>query len=103
MIELSKFFIVVYIDHNIIFDIAKQISLTITFIDKLNLRLVRAFDYLQRFNFDFYYKLNKQHIVLNVLFKLTSTNIFKNNSFIDDELDTPFIAFLVKMKLNFCI
>lgn len=101
MMKFSKFATIIYIDYDATLDIAKQTSLTITSIDKLNLRLVRTFDYLQRFNLDIRHKLDKQHIVLDVLFRLTSANIFAKKSFANDELNALFTAFLVKMKSNF--
>ena len=68
------FFIVIYIDHEAILNIAKQIILIINFIDKFNLRLVKIFDYLQRFNLEIRHKSNKQHIVSNVFSKLVNIN-----------------------------
>ena len=77
MIEIYDFalFIVIYIDHDAILNIAKQIIFIINFIDKLNFRFVKIFDYLQRFNLNIKHKLNKQHIVLNAFFKLANVNI----------------------------
>lgn len=101
MMKFSKFATIIYIDHDTTLDIAKQTSLTITSIDKLNLRLVRAFDYLQHFNLNIRHKFDKQHIVLDVLSRLTFANIFVEKSFANDELNALFIAFLVKMELDF--
>ena len=38
--------IIVYIDHFVVIDIVRQSSINIIFIEKLNLRLIRAFEYL---------------------------------------------------------
>ena len=105
MIEISWFFIVIYIDHDATLNITKQTSLFIIFTNKFNLRLIRAFDYFQRFNLNIRHKLNKQHIVFDALLKLTSTNITKmlhnEKFFANDELDVFFIAFLIKMNDEF--
>ena len=37
---------IIYTNYNVIIKIVKQITLTIIFIDKLNFRLIRAFDYI---------------------------------------------------------
>ena len=74
IIKIFKHSIVIYIDYTIALDIACQISLTITFTNKLNLRLIRASNYLQQFNLDIYYKSSKQYIVSNALSRLISNN-----------------------------
>ena len=51
--------IIIYTNYDVAIDIAKQTTLTIIFIDKLNFWLMRAFDYIQRFNLDIKYKLEK--------------------------------------------
>ena len=62
---------VVYTDHGAALAIAKQTSLTTSSTDKLNLRLVRASDYIQRFrNIEFRHKPGKQHVVPDALSRL---------------------------------
>ena len=62
---------VVYTNHEAALAIAKQTSLTISSTDKLNLRLIRASDYIQRFrNIEFRYKPGKQHVVPDALSRL---------------------------------
>ena len=68
------FFIVIYIDHETILNIAKQIILIINFIDKLNSRFKKVFDYLQRFNLKSKHKSDKQYIVSNVFSKFLNVN-----------------------------
>ena len=46
-------------------------------IDKLNLRLVRAFQYLFEFNLNMRHKLNKFNVVLNTLSKFERIDVFK--------------------------
>ena len=107
----------IYIDHKIALEIIKQISLIIFSIDKLNFRLMRAFDYLQRFNLNICHKFKKQHIIFDVLFKLFLNNS-SQKSFANDELNALhvfsnkvfakksfadmifFIAFLIKINSN---
>ena len=50
--------------------IAYQIILFISFINKLNLRLIRASQYLLSFNLIKRYKTNKSDVIFNALFKL---------------------------------
>ena len=105
MIKVFQFSTIIYIDYDAALNIAKQTSLFIIFTNKFNLRLIKAFDYLQRFNLNIRHKSNKQHIVFDALFRLTSTNItkmFHNEKFFaNDELDVLFIAFLIKMNDEF--
>ena len=57
---------VIYINHEIVLDIIKQISIITSFIAKLNLRLIRVLKYIQRFrNLEFRHKSGKQYIVSN--------------------------------------
>ena len=65
---------IVYTDHGAALGISKQTSLTTTSTARLNLRLVRASEYIQRFrNLYFRYKPGKQHIVPDALSRLYST------------------------------
>ena len=59
IVETISRTIIIYIDHDVAIDIAKQATLIIIFVNKLNFRLMRAFDYIQRFNLDIKYKLDK--------------------------------------------
>ncbi len=119
MIEFSKKSIILYTDHDFALSIVKQTSLVISSIDKLNLRLIRAFEYIQRFNVIIRHKSEKQHIVLDALSRLASENDDSNTSefekldalheFIKKNLDTYnsdqqmldvlFITILVEMNL----
>ena len=74
----------------------------IFFIDKLNLYLMRAFDYLQYFNLNIRHKFEKQHIIFNVLFKLLSDNN-SQKLFANDELNALHIfskSFAKKFFVN---
>ena len=103
----ASLFTVIYIDHETAFDIAKQITLIINSIDKLNLRLVKAFDYLQRFDLNIKHKFDKQHIVSNAFFKLVSVNtnrlLWKSFTTKTEEnvFDALFIVSLIEMNVVF--
>ena len=90
---------VIFIDHDAILSLAKQTSLSIVFTDKFNLRLIRAFDYIQRFEIELRHKSDKQHIVSDIFSRLISTNI--DTVFEKDELNALFTVVLVKMKTSF--
>ena len=72
MVESSKTPTIIHTDHGASVGIAKQTSLTTSSTDKLNLRLVRASEYLQRFDLDIRYKPGKQHIVPDALSRLSN-------------------------------
>jgi hypothetical protein len=96
LIESFKKSIILFIDHESALRIIKQISLLITFIDKLNLRLVKVFEYIQRFNLIIKHKSDKQHIVLNVLSRLANAN--NENAFESKEFDV-LIAFFSRFNI----
>ena len=76
--------------------------MTIIFINKLNFRLIRAFDYIQRFNFDIKYKLEKQYVILNVLFKFVNNNTNSLVKNVDkNEFDVIFTIFLIEINSKF--
>ncbi len=97
MIKSSKHLILIFTNHGAALGIAKQTSLSTSFTDKLNLRLIWAFKYLQRFNIEIRHKLGKWHIVLNTLSWLASTNSDIKPESIEGELDALFTVLLVQM------
>ena len=98
IIETTLKTIIIYIDYNVTINIAKQTTLTIIFIDKLNFWFVRAFDYIQCFNLDIKHKLEKQHVMLNVLFKFVNNNTNSLVKNIDEkEFDVLFTIFLIEI------
>ena len=70
MIESVQLSLIIYIDHEIAVEINRRKSLFTSFIDKFNLRLIKTFEYIQRFNLIIKHKSKKRHIILNVLSKL---------------------------------
>jgi len=73
LIESSNLPTIIHTDHGANVGIVKQTSLSTTSTEKQNLRLVRASEYLQRFNLDVRHKPGKQHIVPDALSRLAST------------------------------
>ena len=62
--------IIIYTNHFVAVFISRQIILTISNNDKLNLRLVRTSQYLSDFNLFVKHKIDKINVMSNVLFKL---------------------------------
>ena len=99
LIELSTIFIVIYIDHEFTLNIVKQISLSTSFTDKLNFRLIRASDYIQRFNLKLKHKSDAQHIIFDAFSRLISLNIDENKQINDEKkLNVLFIIILIEMN-----
>ncbi len=65
---------IVYTDHAAAVEIEHQFSLNTITVKKLNLRLVRASEYLQRFQLKIQYKSGKTNIISDTLFRLFSSN-----------------------------
>ena len=70
MIEASHQPTIVYTDHQAIIDIAKQSSLNTSSVVRLNLRHVRASEYLSRFRLDIRHKAGKANTVPDALSRL---------------------------------
>ena len=88
MVEASQHPTIVYTDHGAALGIAKQVTLSTTSTDKLNLRLVRASDYVQRFRLDIRHKPGKLHIVPDALSRLETTNVDTSMKEDQGELDS---------------
>jgi len=65
---------IIYINHAAAVEIEHQFSLNTIAVKKLNLRLVRASEYLQRFQLKIRYKSEKTNIISDTLFRLLSSN-----------------------------
>ena len=100
LIETSKGPTIFYTDHGAALSIARQTTLSTSSTDKLNLRLVRASDYVQRFNIILRHKPGKQHTVPDALSRLPTDNSEqKLGSY--GELDVLFTTSLVEMNEEF--
>lgn len=82
---------VLYTDHGSALDIAKQISLSTSSTAKLNLRLIRASEFIQRFrNLEFRHKPGREYIVsdaLSRLFNFAATEVAICEEIVEGELD----------------
>lgn len=65
---------------------------------RLNLRLVRAFQFLQQFKLDVWYKLSKEHIVSDALSRLASSNQHPGPQ--HSELDALFTYNIMLVEIN---
>ena len=70
---------------------------------RINVRFIRASQFLRQFNFNVKYKSEKEHIISNALSRFVNLNFDKNISSDHFELDAFydvifFIAILIKMK-----
>jgi len=74
LIEAAEQSTIMYTDHAAAVEIEHQFSLNTTAVEKLNLRLVRASEYLQRFQLKIQYKPGKTNIIPDALSRLPSSN-----------------------------
>ena len=72
IIKVSVKSTIIYIDHSATIIIVRQTSINTILTEKLNLRLIRASKYLQRFHLNVRYKTNKSNIILDALSRLAS-------------------------------
>ena len=71
-VEAAEQTIIVCTDHSATTVVVKQLSLNTSDISKLNLRLIRALEYLQRFRLDVRHRSGKSNIVPEALSRLAS-------------------------------
>ena len=109
MIEFSEMSTIVYTDHFTTLSIVKQFSLTaIISIDRMNLQLVHASEFLQCFQLDIHHKKDKMNIISDTLFWLASqfycSQVSVNNLSLNAlVIETPiYVTSLVKMSNTFC-
>ena len=91
--------IIIYTNHETTFAIVKQISLSTSSKNKLNLKLVRAFDYIQRFDLIIKHRSKRFYLISNALFRLSLADMNSFNQ--DEEFDVLFTTSLVKMTSSF--
>jgi hypothetical protein len=91
---------IIFIDHSTIAEIIKQISLTFSNTNKLNLRLVKASQYLFALFIEIRVKLEKFHVISNALFRLffimNKNKLTKNENVLKD-LQFDFDVLLVQL------
>ncbi|RKF84054.1 hypothetical protein GcM3_002026 [Golovinomyces cichoracearum] len=70
MIEASELPVIFYTDHASTKGISSQTSLHTTFLEKLNIKLIKTFEYLQRFKPDVRYKAGRENVILDAILRL---------------------------------
>ena len=71
---------VIYTDHSATVPISRQTTLNTTSIDKLNLRLIRASQYLSSFNLELRHKASKSNTIPNALSRLPQASVSSDRS-----------------------
>ena len=99
IIESTELPTIIYIDYSITIDIARQATLSTTLINRLNLRLIRASDYIQRFSLTLKHIPSKTNIILDVLSRLEIMNELPTNPE-NLELDALFAVKITIIKIS---
>jgi hypothetical protein len=103
MIKTFKYSTIIWIDHAVTTVIVKQTKMITSNTDKLNLRLVRVEMYLSQFELDIRHKFDRDHVISDALFRLSSFDEkFMKNQNIDtlDDIET-YVDTLMKMTSQF--
>ena len=100
MIEIVFKITMIFINYVANSAIINQIKLIFNNIDKFNLRFVRAFTYLSQFQLNIKYRFNKQHIISNVLFKLSIVNEFNDQLNASNALNLNIFCNFIKVHFN---
>ena len=106
LIKASKHDIIIYTDYSIILNIVKQIFLTTFFTDKLNFCLVQILQYIQLFCFEIFHKLEKTHLVSNILLKLSSSTFsddinILNVLHVSADSESVYTVIMIELSINF--
>ena len=99
IIESTELLTIIYIDYFITIDITHQTILSTTLINKLNLRLIRISDYIQRFSLTLKYVFNKINIIPDTLSRLEIMNELPTN-LENLELNVLFIVTIILIKIS---
>ena len=78
IIEVATNITIIYTNYSATIDIVRQSSINTTSTKKLNLRLIRILEYLQRFRIKIRYKPSKTNIVLDTLSRLVSRSLYRS-------------------------
>ena len=96
LIDVSVGVTIIYTDHSAAVQLVRQTSLNTASVEKLNLRLIRVFEYLQRFRIEVRYKPGKSNIVPDALSRLASRDYCSSSN--ESELDALVVdAFSVSL------
>ena len=99
IIESAELLMIIYIDYSVTVDITRQVILLIILIDRFNLRLIRASDYIQRFSLTLKYIFSKTNIIPDVLFRFEIMNKLLINPE-NLELDVLFAVIVTIIKIS---
>lgn len=101
LIEAAETPTIVYTDHGASLKIAKQTAFLISSTDKLNLRVIRTSDYVQRFPLVIKYKPSKHHIIPDAVSRLEAEEKEVLNNQQESKLDVLFTTTLIEMSKKF--
>ena len=96
MIKISDHSTIIYTDHGANSAIASQIKLSTINIDKLNMKLIRAFTYLSQFNLDIRHRSDKFNVISDALSRLSTKFIFS----VIDSLDLDSYDSVTKSSID---
>jgi hypothetical protein len=94
MIRATKHFIIIWTNHSIIVAIIKQTKMIISNTDKLNFHFVKANMYLSQFDLNVRHKADRDHVILDVLFRLS----FFDSEEISEEITEEIAKNIIKKK-----
>lgn len=107
MIKAVKFTTIIYTNHFAAVTITHQTSLNMTFIEKLNLWLIQASEYLQRFCLNIHYKPERTNTISDALFRLASCDYLSETD--ESSLDalhtaaiSTYFNTLIELSSAFC-
>ena len=102
LIEASAKLIIIFTDHSVIMSIVKQMSLSSSVTDKLNLRLIQASQYLSQFCLNVHHRLRKQHVISDALFRLLNESVIIREDAESEEgtLDEVFMLTVSLIELS---
>lgn len=101
-VDFNVHITLVFTDHTAVTNIARQVKLASSSADKLNLRLVRASQYLSQFNLDVRYRSEKIHLVPDALSRLLASSAVDSAfSVLDDFSTEAYSAILIEMSSDF--
>ena len=106
MIKFTKLLsTIIYTNYSIVVFIFKQTTLITNNTNKLNLRLIKNFQYFFNFNIAVRHKIDKFNVIFNVLFRFSDTSRQQNVTNKIDILNVLYdhVVKLLKYKLYFFI
>lgn len=97
IIESTLQFFIIYTNYKAAVKINRQESLFTSFTNKLNFRIIKTFEYIQKFNLIIWHKSGKKHIISDALFRLKKIHLAESNVASHEKLN----ALFMKKQVNF--